>query len=50
MGKARAIYALITRNIAYDTKSFFSGKYPSMEAKSVLKRKSGVCAGYANLF
>jgi transglutaminase/protease-like cytokinesis protein 3 len=50
MSKGRAIFAWITRNIAYDTKSFFSGKYPSMAAKAVLKRRSGVCAGYANLF
>jgi len=50
MSKARVIFAWITRNIAYDAKSFFSGKYPSMAAKAVLQRKSGVCAGYANLF
>jgi len=36
MSKARVIFAWITRNIAYDAKSFFSGKYPSMAAKAVL--------------
>jgi len=48
--KVRAIYYWISHNISYDTKSFFSGKYPPSDAKATFLRRSSVCQGYANLF
>lgn len=50
--KARAIYRWITENIAYDTKSYFSGRYRNRRVKTshVLKRRRGVCDAYASLF
>eukprot|EP00948_MAST-09A_sp_MAST-9A-sp1_P002359 g2359.t1 len=48
--KARAAYRWVTANISYDTKAFFGGKYPSQDAKTTLRNRSSVCAGYAYLF
>ncbi len=50
--KARSIFRWIASNIEYDWASYQSGSYirNSMEAKDVLKSKSAVCEGYANLF
>jgi len=50
--KARAIYRWITENIAYDTKSYFSGRYRNRAVKTahVLKRRRGVCDAYSRLF
>ncbi|MBI4338478.1 MAG: hypothetical protein HY680_00835 [Chloroflexi bacterium] len=48
--KTLAIYRWITENIAYDFPSYLSGKYPDQSADAALKRRTGVCAGYANLF
>ncbi|GMU51322.1 MAG: hypothetical protein AMXMBFR33_04680 [Candidatus Xenobia bacterium] len=48
--RSRAVYRWITEHIAYDTVSYFSGQYPDQSAEAVLKRRTGVCAGYANLY
>lgn len=48
--KARAIYVWVTRNIAYDTESYFSGKKATTNGGGVLKTGKSVCAGYGNLF
>jgi hypothetical protein len=40
----------VALNIRYDTQSFFSGRYSSQEFDAVIKRGSGVCAGYADAF
>ncbi|MBI2171818.1 MAG: hypothetical protein HYU30_07355 [Chloroflexi bacterium] len=48
--KARAIYRWITDNIAYDFASYLSKRYPDQSAEAVMKRRTGVCSGYANLF
>lgn len=48
--KVHALYTWLCENIAYDTKAYFSGDYGDNTAETVLRRKSGVCAGYANLF
>lgn len=50
--KARSIFRWIASNIEYDWASYQSGSYIRipMEAKDVLKSKSAVCEGYANLF
>ncbi|CAG8598944.1 832_t:CDS:2, partial [Scutellospora calospora] len=48
--KLRAIFVWITDNISYDCVSFFSGKLSHQSAKDVLKSRTAVCAGYAELF
>ncbi len=48
--KARAIYRWITGNIAYDFAGYLSKNYGDQSADAVLKRRTGVCSGYANLF
>lgn len=48
--KARVIYRWITKNIAYDTDSYFGGERKDNTAEGVLKSGLSVCEGYANLF
>ncbi len=48
--RSRAVYRWITERIAYDTESYFSGQYTDQSAEAVLNRRTGVCAGYANLY
>lgn len=49
-GKARAIFRWITENIRYDVDAFFAGDQLSGDAGEALRKKSGVCEGYAGLF
>ena len=44
------IYYWISCNIAYDTVSYFSGKFENQNAEGVFRTRKGVCAGYANLY
>jgi len=48
--KAKAVYCWITRNIAYDVSAYLAGKVRSLSPDEVLKTKSAVCQGYAELF
>ncbi|MBF8266880.1 MAG: TGc protein [Dehalococcoidia bacterium] len=48
--KARAIYRWVTGNISYDFAAYLSKSYGDQSAEAVLKRRTGVCGGYANLF
>jgi hypothetical protein len=48
--KARAIYRWITENIAYNFDGYLAKQYGDQSAAAVLKRRTAVCAGYANLF
>ena len=48
--KVRAFYVWIADNISYDTKSYFRRQYPSQSPQAVLKQRTAVCQGYANLF
>jgi hypothetical protein len=48
--KARAAWRWVTDNIAYDTDAFFTGRFPSMDAGSVLSSGKSVCAGYSSLY
>ena len=48
--KARVIYRWITNNISYDVQGYVSKTYGDQSAVAVLKRRTAVCAGYANLF
>lgn len=47
--KVQAIYRLLTHNIAYDTKSYFSGNTGDLSPNAVLNSQSVVCDGYAGL-
>ncbi|CAC5383111.1 unnamed protein product [Mytilus coruscus] len=48
----RGLYVWICENISYDTNAYFGGNLSSLATKGgdVLKSKSSVCAGYANVF
>lgn len=48
--KARLIFRWITDRITYDTESYFAGKRGEDAAEAVLRRRNGLCGGYANLF
>lgn len=48
--KARAVWSWITNNIAYDLDQLKPGKRGNQSADAVVKSKSCVCQGYANLF
>lgn len=48
--KTRVIFRWITANIAYDTASYFSGEAGPTAVDDVLKQKTSVCGGYADLF
>ncbi|CAG2230507.1 unnamed protein product [Mytilus edulis] len=45
----RSFYVWICNNISYNTTAYFSGTSAVTEASGVLKSKSSVCEGYANL-
>ena len=49
-GRARAVHDWVADRIAYDGPSYRAGLYPPQDADSVLKKRVGVCAGYARLF
>jgi len=40
----------VALNIRYDTQSYFSGRYSPQDTEAVIKRGSGVCAGYSDVF
>lgn len=49
--KVRSYYTWLTHHIAYDTKSFFSGKStPETSADATLKSRKAICQGYSELF
>jgi hypothetical protein len=48
--KARSLYRWITANIIYDTRGFFSGQVGEPSPEVVLRHRSAVCEGFANLF
>ncbi len=48
--KARALYRWITANIVYDTRGFFSGQVTNITPQAVLRSRSSVCQGFADLF
>jgi hypothetical protein len=49
-GRARAVHDWVADRIAYDGPSYRAGLYPPQDADTVLKKRVGVCAGYARLF
>lgn len=48
--KVRAFYIWLANNITYDMKSYQAGIYPDFHSRSVLKKREGLCEGYARLF
>ncbi|XP_063404619.1 kyphoscoliosis peptidase-like [Mytilus trossulus] len=48
----RALYVWVCENIRYDTDAYFGGTLSSLATKGgdVLKSKTSVCSGYANVF
>jgi transglutaminase/protease-like cytokinesis protein 3 len=48
--KARAIFCWIAHNINYNVNAFLKKEYVDSSPEAVLKKKSSVCDGYANLF
>jgi len=48
--KARAVYRWITENISYNIDGLLKGDYGDPSAQGVLKSRSSICEGYANLF
>lgn len=47
--RIKALHDYVAATVAYDTEAFFSGNFPGQSATEVFQRKTGVCAGYANL-
>ncbi|KAF9995977.1 hypothetical protein BGZ80_010358 [Entomortierella chlamydospora] len=50
VAQLRTIYVWIAENIVYNLQGFKSGNRGDNSAEGVLRNKTGVCAGYANLF
>jgi len=48
--RIKKVHDWVTLNIRYDTQSYFSGRYSPQDSNSVIRRGSGVCAGYADVF
>jgi hypothetical protein len=48
--KANAIFNWLTHNIEYDVKALQSKKFVPEKAEVVLKKRKGMCGGYAKLF
>ncbi len=49
-GKVKVLHDWICDNIAYDTDIFSEKGVGKQDYKTVLKKRKGVCVGYANLF
>ena len=47
--RARAVYRWITGNIDYDVNGLSTGSYGDLSPSGVLRRRSAVCSGYAQL-
>ncbi|KAF9353177.1 hypothetical protein BGX26_009030 [Mortierella sp. AD094] len=50
VAQLRTIYVWIAENIVYNLEGFKTGNRGDNSAEGVLRYKTGVCAGYANLF
>ncbi|MBW2735639.1 MAG: hypothetical protein JRH20_24915 [Deltaproteobacteria bacterium] len=48
--RARAIHDYVADRIAYDAVALAEKRYPPYDPPTVLRRRKGVCAGYAKLF
>ncbi|KAI8596520.1 hypothetical protein EDD21DRAFT_312037, partial [Dissophora ornata] len=50
VAQLRTIFTWIAQNIQYNLSGFLSGNRGDNSAEGVLRNKTGVCAGFANLF
>ncbi|KAF9159721.1 hypothetical protein DFQ26_006221 [Actinomortierella ambigua] len=50
IAQLRTIFTWIARNIRYNMAGFMSGNLGDNSAEAVLRSRTGVCAGYSNLF
>lgn len=50
VAQLRCIFKWIASNIVYDVAGFLSGNLGDNSAEAVLRTKTGVCAGFSNLF
>ena len=48
--KARIIYSWLAYHIIYDVPAYESGNYGDVSPESVLRNRTTVCSGYANLY
>jgi len=48
--RMKALHDYVADRVAYDSVSFYAGKFPPQDAETVFKTRKSVCAGYANLF
>lgn len=49
-GRVKAIYDWLASRISYDVPALMFMQIPNQDAESVFRKRTGVCAGYANLF
>lgn len=49
-GRVKAIYDWLASRISYDVPALMFMQIPNQDAESVFRQRTGVCAGYANLF
>jgi len=47
--RIKALHDYVADRIAYDTESYFAGRYPPQDSQTVFQTQKAVCAGYANL-
>ncbi|MBK9141992.1 MAG: transglutaminase [Candidatus Melainabacteria bacterium] len=47
--RVKAAHDYVADRVAYDYVSYYAGKYPPQDARTVFKTRKSVCAGYANL-
>jgi hypothetical protein len=50
LARAKVIHDWICDNVAYDAEMYFDGWIKDQDYVSVLKKKAGVCSGYASVF
>ncbi|KAG0272734.1 hypothetical protein BGZ95_011488, partial [Linnemannia exigua] len=50
VAQLRCIFKWIAHNIVYDVVGFMTGNLGDNSAEAVLRNKTGVCAGFANIF
>lgn len=49
-GRVKAIYDWLASRISYDVAALMAFQIPPQDAETVFRQRTGVCAGYANLF
>lgn len=47
--RIKALHDYVADRVAYDSDSYYAGRYPPQDAQTVFETRKSVCAGYANL-